>query len=302
MARRANQMMGTINYEYGDATAKYRRMVDEAVEIAEKQKKKVDSIHHERIDRLLDTYARKLAENLNEGYEIGTRCPSIAVSGRANFPVNKKNKQNAAEKRNWEEFKKIQGILHTIRGVGMAGISSDDPQAIQKLEAKQATLEQAHETMKAVNAYYRKYKTLDGCPYLKESELKRIEKEMRRSGRTDDKPFATYTLTNSRNNIKQVQQRIAELKKWKTQTPPEGWKFDGGEVVMNVAENRLQVLFHEKPSDEMRSELKHHGFRWAPSQGAWQRKLTNNAIYEAKHMKILEPIQKEEAQDMKMSM
>ncbi len=302
VARRANEMMGTINYQYGDATAEYHRMVDEAVEIAENQKKKVDKIHHERIDRLLNTYARKLADNLNQRYEIGTRCPSIAVSGRANFPVRKKEQQNAAEQRNWEEFEKIQDILNTIRGTGMAGISSDDPQVIQKLEAKLAGLERAHETMKAVNAYYRKHKTLDGCPHMKAPEINRIKKEMARSGRIGDQPFSAWTLTNNRNNIKQVQQRIAELKKWQTQAPPAGWQFDGGEVVVNVGENRLQILFAEKPSDEVRSELRHHGFRWAPSQSAWQRKLTDNAIYTAKHMKLLEPIQEDPAQDLGMTM
>lgn len=32
----------------------------------------------------------------------------------------------------------------------------------------------------------------------------------------------------------------------------------------------------------MKQVLKSRGFRWAPSQGAWQRQLTDNAIYAAK--------------------
>ena len=87
-------------------------MVDQAA--AEAQKAKVDSIHHEKIDHLLDTYARKLAENLNESYCIQTRCPSILIAGPSNFPVRKKEKQNAADARNMDAFRHIQGLLGLV--------------------------------------------------------------------------------------------------------------------------------------------------------------------------------------------
>ena len=64
-ARRANDMNSYRTYHDGDATTEYRAAVDQAAEIAEKQKKLVDPMYHEKIDRLLDTYARKLAENWN---------------------------------------------------------------------------------------------------------------------------------------------------------------------------------------------------------------------------------------------
>ena len=58
-----------------------------------------------------------------------------------------------------------------IRSTGMGGIRQDDPQAIPKLQKKLAGLEKAQETMKAVNAYYRKHGTLDGCPHLSPENL-----------------------------------------------------------------------------------------------------------------------------------
>ena len=74
------------------ATADYRQMVDEAAEIAKRQKERVDPSFHEKIDRLLDTYARKLAENMNSYYSIEARVPSILITGGGNFPVRKKEK------------------------------------------------------------------------------------------------------------------------------------------------------------------------------------------------------------------
>ena len=76
------------------------------------------------------------------------------------FPTRKKEKQNAARDSNYREWQDIQGLLDKIRSTGMGGISADDPQAVQKLEKKLESLEKSQETMKAVNAYYRKHKTL----------------------------------------------------------------------------------------------------------------------------------------------
>ena len=64
-ARRAKEMNSFSDYTPGSATAAYRQEVDKAAAIAEAQKARVDPMYHEKIDRLLDTYARKLAENIN---------------------------------------------------------------------------------------------------------------------------------------------------------------------------------------------------------------------------------------------
>lgn len=121
LARRAKEMNSFYDYVPGSATAEYQRMVDEAAEIAEQQKRRVDPMYHERIDQLLDLYAKKLAENVNQRHSIDTRCPSILIAGGSNFPVRKKEKQNAAWDRNSEEFSYIQGLLSKIRSTGMEG-------------------------------------------------------------------------------------------------------------------------------------------------------------------------------------
>ncbi len=138
--------------------------------LAQRQKSRVAPMYHEKIDRLLDTYARKLADNMNEGFAIDARVPSILIAGGSNFPVQQKEKQNAARDRNMAEWRDIQGLLEKIRSTGMGGISADNPQAIAKLESKLVGLEQAQERMKGVNAYYRKHKTLDGCPLLTQEQ------------------------------------------------------------------------------------------------------------------------------------
>lgn len=288
-ARRANDMNSFRDYKAGSATAEYRRMVDAATELAERQKQRVDPMYHEKIDRLLETYCRKLAENMNASYSIEARCPSILISGGGNFPVRKKEKQNAARDRNLEEWNYIQGLLDRIRSVGTGGISSDDPQAVEKLEAKLAALEKHQEMMKAANAAIRMKDPAKGdaklaeLGYTPEDIAKLREPDF--CGRIG---YPAYALQNNNANIRRIRGRIAELKK-RTESTPEGWEFDGGRVVVNTTENRLQVIFDGKPDADVRTELKGEGFRWAPSQGAWQRQLTDNAMRAARRLKCIAP-------------
>lgn len=50
-------------------------------------------------------------------------------------------------------------------------------------------------------------------------------------------------------------------------------------IVYNKEIMRLQILFDGIPAPETRKLLKSNGFKWAPSQGAWQRLLNDNANY-----------------------
>ena len=288
-ARRANDMNSFRDYKAGSATAEYRRMVDAATELAERQKQRVDPMYHEKIDRLLEIYCRKLAENMNASYSIEARCPSILISGGGNFPVRKKEKQNAARDRNLEERNYIQGLLDKIRSVGTGGISSDDPQAVEKLEAKLAALEKNQEMMKAANAAIRMKDPAKGDAKL--AELGYTPEDIAKLRAPDfcgRIGYPAYALQNNNANIRRIRGRIAELKK-RTENTPEGWEFDGGRVVVNTAENRLQIIFDGKPDADIRTELKGEGFRWAPSQGAWQRQLTDNAMRAARRLKCIAP-------------
>ena len=290
-ARRAKNMNSFSDYKEGSATASYRKAVDEAAALAERQKARVDPMYHEKIDRLLDLYARKLAENMNAGFSIDARCPSILISGGSNFPVRKKEKQNAARDRNMEEWRRIQGLLDKIKSVGTGGISSDDPQALAKLEAKLAKLEKHQELMKAANAAIRMKDKEKGDKRLAELGYTPEEiAELRAPDFAGRIGYPAYALRNNNANIRRIRERVEELKKRQTEPAPEGWEFDGGRVVVNTDENRLQIIFDGKPDADLRAELKSEGFRWAPSQGAWQRQLTDNAFRAARRIEQIAPI------------
>lgn len=65
--------------------------------------------------------------------------------------------------------------------------------------------------------------------------------------------------------------------------------FEGGTVVFNYAEDRLQILFDKIPDKEFRQRM-HSEFRfnWSRMNGAWQRQLTDNAVRAARRLLNLE--------------
>lgn len=282
-ARRAHEMMSFRDYRPGSKTAEYRRMVDEVSLIAYRKKQSISPIYHEKIDRMAENYARRMADNMNADSRIGCMCPSILVAGGSNFPVRKKEKQNAAAERNMEEWKEIQGTIGKIKSVGTGGISSDDPNALEMLRDKLDRLEKLQERMKAANAAIRLKDQAKGDAKLEALGYSQEDiKQLREPDFCGRVGYPSYALTNNNAKIKATRDRIAELEKRQNEPAPEGWEFDGGQVVINTELNRLQIVLEGRPDDELKQTLKGYGFRWSPKNVCWQRQLTDNAIRAAK--------------------
>ena len=285
-AKRAKMVNSFSDYVPGSATADYKRAVDAATEIAEKQKKKVGPEYHDKIDRLLDSYASKLADNLNNRYRIDASVPSVLVAGGSNFPVARKKKQNERRDRNTQEYIEIQGILDKIRSTGMGGIMSDDPNAIDKLRTKLEKLERQQEKMRNINAYYRKHKSLDGCPELTVDEVEWFKQTMSDPHALYDQPYPKWALTNNSANIRRIKSRIETLEKEAARAAekPEEKGGEGYTLRENSEIGRIQFVFDGKPVASVRDLLKSWGFRWSPREGAWQRMLNDNGRYAAEQL------------------
>lgn len=110
------------------------------------------------------------------------------------------------------EYMEIEKLLDKIKSVGTGGISADDDLAVEKLEKKLAGLEELQATMKSVNAYYRKHKTLEGCPGLSDEDIGKLQSSMANDWRKGPVPYPSFLLTNNNANIRRVRQRIDDLK------------------------------------------------------------------------------------------
>ena len=95
--------------------------------------------------------------------------------------------------------------------------------------------------MKAVNAYYRKHGTLDGCPHLSPESLENLKADMASGWHYEKKPFQSWELSNNNAEIRRVRQRIESLTR-ANEVAYVGWEFDGGHVEANRDQGRLQVF------------------------------------------------------------
>ena len=60
-------------------------------------------------------------------------------------------------------------------------IRSDDPQAVEKLQAKLDKLTKQHARMKEINAYFKKHATALGCPGLSDAEAAKLDERVQNS-------------------------------------------------------------------------------------------------------------------------
>ena len=162
-------------------------------------------------------------------------------------------------------------------------ISGDNPDAMNLYAEKLAKLEALQARMKAVNAYWRKHKTMKGYPKMADDEAAKIDAQMENANPWVQKtgPFQDFRLSNNNAEIRRIKAKLKDMEKLDGMED-ETIAFPGGELLINTEVNRVQFHFDDKPSEEIRTLLKQHGFRWAPSEGAWQRQRTERAIRDAK--------------------
>lgn len=160
-------------------------------------------------------------------------------------------------------------------------ISSDDPQVLQKLNEKLKSLQEAQEFMKSANKHIRKN---DKLGFLKlPHATEKLWEDLTTPNVMGHIGFAHYSLSNNGANIRQVQKRIEQLNRQGARQPVDKI-INGVRIFENREAGRLQVIFSGKPETEVRKQLKANGFRWSPSENAWQRHISNNAYHSAKEI------------------
>lgn len=279
-AKMANDMMSFSDYKEGSKTAEYQSYVNKAYGLADKIAEARPN-QAERVYSMAARYSKRMAEYMNREIHIGCMCPSVMISGAGNFPVKKKEKQNQAWEKNHQFYQETQQILEKMKSIyyGKDIIKLGDEDAIERLEEKLENLKDTQETMKATNKAIRMKDTEKG------------DEELRTMGYSDEqiaelrKPdfcgrvgYPNYALQNNNANIHRVEERLKSLKAAKEKGSQET-ECEFFKVVENAEIMRLQLFFEEKPELEVREVLKSNGFRWAPSQNAWQRQFTGNAKY-----------------------
>lgn len=163
--------------------------------------------------------------------------------------------------------------------IARAPIRSDDDNALERLQKKLSNLEKFHHAMKEGNKIVRSKpkneRTDEKIEKLIDLGLKPENAEKAFIADFGQYGFPSYALQNNNAEIRRLKERIKALENQPTETVET--KKNGVRIIKNAELMRLQLIFPGKPSAEVRKVLKSHGFKWAPSQRAWQRLLNNAA-------------------------
>jgi len=237
----------------------------------------------ERRQRYLDIAASKRSESdrlYNQAHNMAScipfgqpiLCGHHSESRDRNF---RKKIHNKFDK-SFETAKTADYYKNKAASVGNGGISSDDPDAVIKLKEKLAKLEASQEQMKAANKLIKKGddEGLIKMGYTPEQIAKLNEPDY--CGRVG---YPSYQLSNNNAVIRSTKKRIEALEKM-AQVEDKANEYEG--FMYKEEDNRCQFVFDGKPEEEIRSILKHHGFKWSPSRLAWVRILNGNGRYAAK--------------------
>lgn len=191
-----------------------------------------------------------------------------------------------------------RGVASTLAHRLETTIFSDDPDAIEALKEKIATLEAKRENLKAINAAFRKAKGAPGwsreCMRYEyertafapgESPIEKAWACLKAACPWEKKPVPTYRLTNLGANIRRLEERIKVIEARVKET--EQVEAAGGLIIREAGslkdlspedwENAepgayCTVAFAEKPDRKIITELKSAGYYWC--SGHWYGKVT----------------------------
>lgn len=209
--------------------------------------------------------SNKLSQEAHKMHDAGMEALKAIPFGQPVMPDHHSYKSDISYRKravgkiekSFEISNKADHYEQKAESVGTGGISSDDPDAINKLEIKLLELQEVHQKMKDMNAEARKNGTEKPCP--------------------------TWMLSNSNGNIRNVTLRIEELKERKNLVAREV-VTDLFTMKEDIEDNRILFIFEGKPEEEVRKVLKGRGFKWSPSRNAWVRQLNGNGRFAAKYV------------------
>lgn len=241
-----------------------------------------------------EQYLTNYSNHLSGLWAVESRVASSFVTGRANFNYRHNEKANRSYENKYSDFRQWRERALKAVEKRKEAIKSPEERTNEEWKAIKERINQTVETIVGIDTG--------------------VERGYNRSLLVSNL-FGRIATQANNGNVEIVDRAVALVREWnkKVKKPiiterhsffklPEvarnvlGYKveqancenreitFDGGKLIWNYEEDRLQILFDEKPNEEKRTVLKKSAFKWAPSQQAWQRLLTRNAEYAARQV------------------
>lgn len=243
-----------------------------------------------------ERFARQHVELARKAWAAESRCASWFVVGRSNFPSARNAKRMASRDKAYAAYHQHAKTAHAalLRAVNSSDgpIQANHPDAARLLRAKIVRALEQHEKMKAANAIIRAATNDDvealAAAVSKDTGWQRGTcLKIVRPNEFGSRGIPDWMLTNARAQIRRLEARLAQIERNHANDRTERTHETSVGAVRYVEDPKLarvQLIFADKPDEAVRAKLKQSGFRWSPSQGAWQRHLTTAGRYAAARM------------------
>lgn len=236
-----------------------------------------------------ERYIAKFKELVRALFDKHSRCLSSMITGPANFPTRRSEKANnsydnaVAEFSAWRE-KALKSIAKRIEDAKPKEQKADEAWAFLRRDiiSSAATIkginngtERGCNKALFVSSIFNKVGT-----YANKGDVAMVERAIALV-RELNQQSSIITERHKFFKLIEVAQNTLQRAEAKASKDPAQVSFDDGVVVKNFQEDRLQIIFKEKPSQDVIAKLKRNGFKWSPRFMAWQRQLTLNSFYGA---------------------
>lgn len=216
-----------------------------------------------------------------------SRIMSAMITGPARFPTRRNEKANNSydaaykEFREWRE-KALKAIARRIEEAKPAEQRENEEWTRLKrsifssactIKGINEGTERGYNKALFVSSIYGKVET-----YAKRGDVAIVEKAVSYV-RELNKQSSIITERHKFFKLVEMAKSVCEAQEVKANKEDVEIEFEGGKIVKNFSEDRLQIIFPGKPDSETISKLKSNGFRWSPRFMAWQRQLTDNSYY-----------------------
>lgn len=247
-----------------------------------------------------ETYITAYRQKLSAQFSALSRCANPMITGPAGFDRYKQEKTEKAYRNRYEEFRNWRDkVLNSIQRRKEAARPEEEKREKAWLGLKrdiESSADTIHEIDTGKCRGYNRALFVSSIlnkvsTYAGHGEVEIVQKAVDFISAYNAK--VRKPVITGRNKFfqlpelaRKMRERLAVVKDQENRELP----FEGGTLVWNYGEDRLQILFDKIPEDAKRKELKSSGFRWSPKNKAWQRQLTPNALSAAKRVLNLQNI------------
>ena len=252
----------------------------------------------EQRDRLLERAAKLRAEAEREVeaarnffYQLNGQ-PLLPGHHSYKADVNRRKRHNDMQDRGYKKLDEAKELERRANALGTAGVASDDPNAIERLQAQLEHINQERDEIKRANAIVRKhcpkYEPGDTWPEpartivgeLTEAGLGFWAQQAIKVNYTGRVGIESWELSNRTSNARRIQQRIDDLTAMnKSEDINAEWNGAGWEMWVDQTQGRIYLEIDDRLTRESFAAIRSKGgFNWSRRDNWFLRKITPNAL------------------------